>query len=228
MMTSLARNAQTPGLRQKLEQIANMPTSEFVNEENDEEMHGELGSEKRLTAVVKARLWSMMQRTLHDLSAARQIINKRSTSENVVIAEGIDDYENLLDSIVDDADLQDSEILDDEFRWTMDNYSEIYAFDNILNEDEGVPDYEFDDLLVEDDNDVYESFLSGEEMEKLAIELESEEMFFGHRWQLEDEEQYDDLLLVAEGSDHDELLLEEKFGILEAGLSFNNDDLLVI
>ncbi|TGO34990.1 hypothetical protein BHYA_0174g00150 [Botrytis hyacinthi] len=228
MMTSLARNAQTPGLRQKLEQIANMPTSEFVNENTDEEMHGELGSEKRLTAVVKARLWSMMQRTLYDLSAARQTINKRSTSEDIVIAEGIDEYENLLDSFVDDADVQNSSMLDDKFRWTPDNDNEISVFDNILNDDEGVPDYEFDDLLLEDDDDAYVSLLSGEEMERLAIESESEEMFFGHCWQLEDEEQYDDLLLVVEGSGYDELLLEEESGVLEEDLSFNNDDLLVI
>ncbi|TGO28148.1 hypothetical protein BPAE_0031g00130 [Botrytis paeoniae] len=226
MMTSFARNAQTPGLRQKIEQIANMPTSEFVNEKTDEEMHGELGSEKRLTAVVKARLWSMMQRTLHDLSAARQIINKRSTSENVVMAGGIDEYEDLLDSIVDDAGVQDSAMVDDEFRWIMDNHSENSAFDNILSDDEGMPDHEFDDLLLEDDDDFYESLLSGEEMERLTIESESE-MFFGHRWQLEDEEQYDDLLLVVEGSGHDELLLE-KSGILDEGVLFNNDDLLVI
>ncbi|TGO12585.1 hypothetical protein BTUL_0086g00610 [Botrytis tulipae] len=228
MMTSWARNAQTPGLRQKLEQIANMPTSEFVNEKTDEEIHGELGSEKRLTAVVKARLWSMMQRTLHDLPAARQIINKCSTSENFVMAEGTDEYEDLLDSIADDADVQDSAMLDDEFRGIMDNRSENSAFDNILSDNEGIPDHEFDDLLLEDDDDFYESLLDGEEMERLAIESESEEMFFGHRWQLEDEEQYDDLLLVVEGSGHDELLLEEKSGILEEGLSFNNDDLLVI
>ncbi|KAF7946599.1 hypothetical protein EAE96_009594 [Botrytis aclada] len=228
MMTSLARNAQTPGLRQKLEQIANMPTSEFVNEETDEEMHGELGSEKRLTAVVKARLWSMMQRTLHDLSTARQIINKRSTSENVVMNEGTDVYDDLFDSVGNDADIQDLAMVDDEFRWIMDNHSENSAFDNILSDDEDMPDHEFDDLLLEDDVDVYEPLLSGEEMERLAIESESEEMFFGHRWQFEDGEQYDDLLLVVEGSDHDELLLEEKSGMLEEGLSFNIDDLLAI
>ncbi|TGO57682.1 hypothetical protein BCON_0063g00390 [Botryotinia convoluta] len=228
MMTSLARNAQTPGLRQKIERIANMPTSGFVTEETDEEIHGELGSEKRLAAVVKARLWSMMQRTLHDLSAARQIINKHSASENVVMAEGIDGYDDLLDSIVNDADIQDSAMVDDEFRWIMDNHSETSAFDIILSDDEGIPDQEFDDLLLEDDDDVYESLLSGEEMERLAIESESEEIFFGHHWQLEDEEQYDDLLLFVEGPGHDELLLKEKSGILEEGLSFNNDDLLVI
>ncbi|KAF7918950.1 hypothetical protein BELL_0596g00060 [Botrytis elliptica] len=228
MMTSLARNAQTPGLRQKLEQIANMATSEFINVKTDEEIHGELGSEKRLTAVVQSRLWSMMQRTLHDLSAARQIINKRSTSENIVMAEGTEEYEDLLDSIVDDADVQDSAMVDDEFRWIMDNHSEISTFDNILSDDEGVPDHEFDDLLLEVDDDAYESLLSGEEMERLAIESESEEMFFGHRWQLEDEEQYHDLLLVVEDSGHDELLLEEKSGILEDCLLYNNDELLVI
>ncbi|TGO67729.1 hypothetical protein BOTNAR_0036g00040 [Botryotinia narcissicola] len=199
MMTSWARNAQTPGLRQKFEQIANMPTSGFVDEKTDEEMHGELGSEKRLTAVVKARLWSMMQRTLHDLPAARQIIIKRSTSEDVVMAEGFDEYEDLLDSIADDADVQDSAMLDNEFRWIMDNHSENSAFDNILSDDEGMPDHGFDDLLLEDEEDFYESLLKGEEMERLAMESESEEMFFGHRWQLEDEEQYDDLLLVVEG-----------------------------
>ncbi|KAF7905063.1 uncharacterized protein EAF01_005584 [Botrytis porri] len=228
MMTSLARNAQTPGLRQKIEQIANMPTSDFINEETDKQIHGELGSEKRLTAVVTARLWSMMQRTLHDSSAARQVINKLSTSENVVVAGDADGYDDLLDSIVNDADIQDLAMVDDEFRWNMDNRSENSAFDNILSDDEGMPDHGFDDLLLEGDDDVYEPFLSGEEMERLAIESESEEMFFGHRWQLEDEEQYDDLLLVVEGSGHDELLLEEKSGILREGLSLNNDDLLVI
>ncbi|KAF5869314.1 putative bel1-like homeodomain protein 8 protein [Botrytis fragariae] len=228
MMTSFARNAQTPGLRQKIEQIANMPTSAFVNKKTDEEMHGELGSEKRLTVVVKARLWSMMQRTLHDLSAARQIINKRSTSEDVVMARGIDECEDLLDSIVDDADIQDSAMVDDDFRWIVDNHSENSSFDNILSDDEGTPDHGFDDLLLEDDVGFYDSLLSGGEMERLTLESDSEEMFFGHRWQLEYEEQYDDLLLVVEGSGHDELLLEENSGILEEGLSFNNDDLLVI
>ncbi|ATZ49035.1 hypothetical protein BCIN_04g02350 [Botrytis cinerea B05.10] len=228
MMTSLTRNAQTPGLRQKTEQIATMPTSEFVDEETDEEIHGELGSEKRLASVVKARLWSMMQRTLYDPSAARQIINKRPISENDIMTEGVDEYGDLLDSIVNDADTQDLTMVDDEFPWIMGNHSENSAFDNILSDDEGMPDHEFEDLLLED-NDVFESLLSDEEMERLAIESESEEMFFGHRCQFEDEEQYDDLLLAIEGLDHDELSLEEKCDILEEDLPlFNNDDLLPI
>ncbi|KAJ8060024.1 hypothetical protein OCU04_011635 [Sclerotinia nivalis] len=206
MLTSLTRNAQTLSLRQKLAEIANLPTSEFVNDRTDGEIDSELGSEKRLAAVVEARLWSMMQRTLFDPLATRQATNKRMTSDNAILVEEDDGYDDLLDSIGADVDIEDLKKGDDDFRWIIDeHHSEKSAFDCILSNYKEISGVNFDDLL----NDGDEMLLSDEEREKLEIEFETEEMFFGRRWQLEDEELlYDDLLFV-EDSSHDDLLLEE-------------------
>ncbi|KAF7866923.1 hypothetical protein EAF04_005764 [Stromatinia cepivora] len=225
MLTSLARNAQTLSLRQKLAEITNIPTSEFVSDRTDGGIDSELGSEKRLAAVVQARLWSMMQRTLYDPLAARQATNKRMTSDNAILAEGDDGYDDLLDSIGTDVDIEDLRKGDDDFRLIVDeHHSEKSAFDCILSDCEEISGDDFDDLL--DDGD--ELLLSDEERERLEIEFETEEMFFGRRWQLEDEELlYDDLLLV-EDSTHDELLLEEGNGILGERPSLNGDDMLLI
>lgn len=227
MMTSLARNAQTPSLRQKLAQIASMTTSKFANDRTNEahgEITGELGSEKRLAAVVQARIWSMMQRTLHDPLAARKATNKRLTSENAIITEEDDGYDHLLNTIGAEDELENLERGDDEFRWIIDeHHSEKSAFDCILDDGDGASGDEFDDLFDDED----ELLLSDEERERLEIECEMEEMFFGRRWQVEDEEPYEDDLLM-EDSNHDELLLEEGDGISgERLLSINHDMLLI-
>ncbi|KAI9642990.1 hypothetical protein NHQ30_008724 [Ciborinia camelliae] len=214
MMTSLARNAQTPSLRQKLAQIANMSTSQFSYAQNDRNINGEPGSEKRLAAVVQARLWSMMQRTLHDPLAARQATNKRSNPDDAIVTEEDDGYDDLLETIGTENNMEDLKMVDYE------NHSEKSAFDCILSDYDGSSGDEFDDLLEDED----EILLNDEERERMAIESETEEMFFGRRWQLEDAEPYDDLLFVVEGSSYDdELLLEEKDGALGEELSFGND-----
>ncbi|QSZ31589.1 hypothetical protein DSL72_001156 [Monilinia vaccinii-corymbosi] len=226
MMTSLARSAQTPSLRQKLAQIANFPTSEFTNDRDDARINGGLGSEKRLAAVIQARLWSMMQRTLHDPLAARQATNKRSSRENAFLAEENDVYDDLLETIGTENDMEDLKMEEDDFRWVIDDdCSEKSAFDSILSDYDGTLGDEFDDLL----DDEGEILLSDEVRERLEIESETEEMLFGRCWQAEDDEQYDNLLLVVEGSSQDELLLDNQGDVvLGEELSFGNDDMLLI
>ncbi|ESZ97131.1 hypothetical protein SBOR_2489 [Sclerotinia borealis F-4128] len=214
MMTSLSRNAHTPSLKQKLAQIANMPSCEFPNDRNDEKINGELGSEKRLAAVVQARVWSMMQRTLHDPLAARQATNKRSAFENAVTIEDDDGYDDLLETIGTENELRILKT-DDDFRWIIDeSHSEESTFGCILDKFDETSEDEFDDLLDDEDE-----ILLDDERERLTIESETEEIFFGRRWQLEDEEQDDDLLLVVEGSIENELLLEDRGGIARAAAS---------
>ncbi|CAD6450371.1 283ba3af-b687-46e8-8293-9ca139fd5b87 [Sclerotinia trifoliorum] len=225
MLTSLAHNAQTLSLKQKLVDIANIPSSEFASGITDGEIDGELDSEKRLAAVVQARLWSMMQRTLYDPSAAHQATNKRMTSDNAPLMEEDDGYDDLLNSIGTDVDIEDLKKGDDDFQWIIDeHHSEKSAFDCILIDSEEISGDAFDDILGDGDD----LLLSDEERERLETEFETEEMFFGRRWQLEDEELlYDDLLFV-EDSAHDDLLLEEENGILGERLLFNRDEMLLI
>lgn len=229
MLASLARNAQTLSLKQKLADIANIPTSEFARDITDGEIDSELDSEKRLAAVVQARIWSMMQRALYDPSAARQATNKRMTSDNAILVEEDDGYDDLLNSIgtdVDmDVDIEDSKKGDDDFQWIIDEHdSETSAFDCILSDSEEISGDAFVDIL--DDGD--ELLLSDEERERLEIEFETEEMLFGRRWQLEDEEVLYDDLLFMEDSAHDDLLLEGENSILGERLLFNRDEMLLI
>lgn len=228
MMTSLVHNAQTPSLRQKLAQISEMTTSELADDGTDEEISGSQGSERRLAAVVQARLWSMMQRTIHDPLAARQTINRLSKSEHVTVSkedDGYDDgYDELLELNDNKNDMENRKTIDDEFQWIMDeNCDEEAAFDCILTDDDGKSRDEFDDLLLDED----ELLLSDEDRERLEIEFATEEMFFGHYWQLKDEEHFDDLLSSVEGSRFNESLIEERFDTLGEKQAFGDDDMLV-
>ncbi|RAL64509.1 hypothetical protein DID88_001984 [Monilinia fructigena] len=160
MMTSLTRNAQTPSLRQKLAQISNISTSEWASDITDERINGKPGSEKRLAAVIQARLWSMMQRTLHNPLAASQATNKRSPHEKSILTEEDDGYDDLLEAIGTENDVEDLKMAEDDFRWTIDeSCSEKSEFDCILSDYDGTTGVQFDDLIDEED----EILLSDEE-----------------------------------------------------------------
>ncbi|KAA8574342.1 hypothetical protein EYC84_005828 [Monilinia fructicola] len=227
MMTSLTRNAQTPSLRQKLAQISNISTSEFTSDTTDVRINGEPGSEKRLAAVVQARLWSMMQQTLHDPYAASQATNKRSPHGKNILSEEDDGYDDLLGAIGTEDGVEEWKMAEDDFRWTIDEgCSEKSEFNCILSDYDGTMGVEFDDLLDEED----EILLSDEDRERFETGFETEKMFFGPQWQLKGDEQYDDLLSAVEDSSLDELLLNESTDNATLGekLSFGNDDMLLI
>ncbi|CZR59435.1 uncharacterized protein PAC_09327 [Phialocephala subalpina] len=171
---SLPKNVQSPTLRKKLEQLAKLPLSPLAP---DSKVDASIDPSERISRVVQARLFSMMQRTLYDPSATRKLF-KKSTIETTT------------DIPADDDEDSTPKLLDEQNSKKVDGSQ----WDEMLAQ--FTSDDEFDDLLGEEEEDDDFDLLDEGERERLAIERETDEMLLGGGWG-EHWEEDDDFLLAG-------------------------------
>ena len=173
--SSWVRNVQGVVLRQKLVALSNAKVSQYQNGE------GEEGSASRLSSVVLARLWRMMQRTLYDEDAGKRLWKEDKDQEAVTAAkneEGSED-EDLLGEYRNEKSI---DIKTDRLEDFMDAEEES-LFEDLLEGDCQNGDIGLLDYL--------------EEQEKIAVEKETEDMLFGG----------DDNGMICEGVDYEQDML---------------------
>jgi hypothetical protein len=185
--SSWVRNCQGPGLRAKLLELANKPPP--GSDHGHLTQAGERGSAERLNAVVQVGVWSMMQRKLSDSAVAGRLqwesfdACKPADGEGPGVDEdllGCGDIDGRLD-IRPEADEGLAWFLDDEY---MDGDEEL-LFTDTATEDQGLLGY-FD------------------EMERLAVEQQTDEMLFGsEEW----EDEGSDMTLLLDGEAEETMLL---------------------
>ena len=180
------------GLRQRLVALSDAKVSEYSDGE------GEKGSVERLTAVVQARLWKMMQTKLYEEGAVKKLwrMDDNVDTASTTITEDEGGYEDLLgqnaaienDGIA-DASRNFEDFVGEEF---MDGDDDL--FDDLLGEnEEGGGD---DGLLV---------YL--EEQERMAVEAETDEMLFGPGCDDRRGEELEEDPLLLEDSSEEGMLL---------------------
>lgn len=184
------RNAQGPGLREKLVALSVSTVSELG--EGDSEAVDERSAE-RLSGVFQARVWAMMQTGLLDARSARGL--KWEPSNKIRNNGGADDCqeEDLLQGHcgVTDAERGHSEVklsdlLEDEFM----DYEEELLFKNLSH----------GDAVEEDMEELLQHF---EEEERRQVEMDTDEMLFGNEAGWED----DELLLGHDIAEIEHMLL---------------------
>ncbi|KAM3072538.1 hypothetical protein ACMFMG_009333 [Clarireedia jacksonii] len=150
--THFARYAQSPSLREKLDHLTSLGSSEFVDHDTATKISAKSGSETKLAAVIQSRLWTMMHRNVYSPSAARRAMN---TSSSAIALNEEDGYHDLLD-YADRSDEPKHPASEDDFRWMIsdEERDESSDFDCLLSNgvDECSED-EFDDLLGDGEED---------------------------------------------------------------------------
>ena len=158
--------AQTPSLRQKLTNLATSRPLE-CNIANPQET-SQSNSVSNLAGIIQARLWMMMQRKIYDPLVARRLKHTPANGETEPCNDE-DECEDLL--------RVDTKV----------NQRGISTQDQMMNDLEQFIDQEFmtddwdlfQDLLLEEDDDDYRLLENAEEMERRAVEKETEEMLLG-------------------------------------------------
>jgi hypothetical protein len=185
--SSWVRNCQGPGLRATLIELSNStpPVSDYGNIAEA----GVQGSVERLSAVVQGRMWRMMHKKLSDAAICRKITWESVDPTRIIDAEDAVTDEDLLGSrraegqkgiyLSPGKDLQEC---------ITDGYidgDDLLLFD-AMSDDEGLLSY-FD------------------EMEKLEVEKQTDEMLFGSE-NCEDEGDTE-IVLLLDGDAEDTMLL---------------------
>ena len=159
--SSWTRNAQGLGLKSKLEALSKVETLAELSEPRRS------AKEEVINSVFQSRIWSMMQQGLNESSAVKCLLWERPKSEEMVVNEQSEQSEhpNILDELLvkSNGALDFDSLLDTKF---MDE-----------NEDE---EEIFEMLLHEKETGSHDGLLDYfEEIEREAIEKETEEMLFG-------------------------------------------------
>jgi hypothetical protein len=160
--SSWVQNCQGPGLRRNLAALANAEVSEL--DDVYREGSGQHGSVERLSAVVQTRLWGTMQRKLFDPAVARKLQCEGSNMDRRVDQEELGEDEDLLAP----SDIEKE--LDSRRRMSID-LGELIG--NEFMDDDGL-------LFVDENRDVEQEGLLDyfDEMERLAVERQTDEMLF--------------------------------------------------
>ncbi|KAG4443375.1 hypothetical protein IFR05_001164 [Cadophora sp. M221] len=162
---SLPQNVQTPSLKRKLLQLANMDQPRLASLEQEP---GQPGTTQRPSSVLQSRLWEMIQRKIFDNSAGRKLWQHKVAGEE----EADDDFKDIFEAI-------DGEELQSET-----GTGKVSSDEDMLFWDDD------DDLLLEHKNTYWEVDWGGR-----AIERDIEDMLLDDEWSDNCRDGRDDMLL---------------------------------